>query len=233
MIFLPALLLGLAGSLHCVGMCGPIALAVPVGRGTMLHRTLAYSLYHFGRLTAYAILGFLFGVLGYGLNLAGFQQGLSLTAGVLMLILVWFPRLTTRAGITGTLGRFQSNVTRYMAAALRTNRMPALLGLGFFNGWLPCGMVYIALAASMTSINPFYGALFMAVFGLGTAPALILLGLTGNRASASLRIKLNKVVPVIATVFAMLFIIRGLGMGIPFLSPKLGFLVSFAQSCLP
>ncbi len=233
MILFPAFVLGFAGSLHCVGMCGPIAMAVPVGKGTKLQQMMAFSLYQFGRISAYAILGFLFGVLGFGLNMAGFQQGLSLTVGILMLLFIWFPKLSGKLGMSNGLAKYQSRVTRFMAARLKSNRMPALLGLGFFNGLLPCGLVYIALAGSIATYDPFQGALFMAAFGLGTAPVLYLVGFTGRQVSVSLRSQFRKVAPLIATVFAILFILRGLGMGVPFISPELGTTVTNTQNCAP
>ena len=122
MIF-PAVIIGLAGSLHCVGMCGPIAVSIPVGRGTALHRTLAYGSYHLGRISAYAIIGFLFGVLGYGLDMAGFQQVLSLIIGIFMLLFVWFPKAFSGIGLGRPITRFQSSMTGYMARFLKTNRI--------------------------------------------------------------------------------------------------------------
>ena len=233
MMLFPAFVLGFAGSLHCVGMCGPIAMAVPVGKGSKLQQGMAFSLYQFGRISAYAILGFLFGVLGLGLNMAGFQQGLSLAVGIFMLLFIWFPKLSGKLGISHGLAKYQSRVTRFMAARLKSNRMPALLGLGFFNGLLPCGLVYIALAGSIATYDPFQGALFMAAFGLGTAPALYLVGFTGRQISISLRSQFRKVAPLIATIFAILFILRGLGMGIPFISPELGTTITNTENCAP
>ncbi len=233
MMLFPAFVLGFAGSLHCVGMCGPIAMAVPVGKGTRFQQFLAFSLYQFGRISAYAMLGFLFGVLGMGLNMAGFQQVLSLSVGILMLLFIWFPKLFGKVGMAHGLAKYQSRVTRFMAARLKSNRMSALLGLGFFNGLLPCGLVYIALAGSVAMYDPLYGALFMAAFGMGTAPALFLVGFTGRQVSVALRSQFRKVAPLIATVFAILFILRGLGMGIPYLSPELGTTITNTENCAP
>lgn len=233
MMIFPAFVLGFAGSLHCVGMCGPIAMAVPVGKGSRLQQGMAFSLYQFGRISAYAVLGFLFGVLGFGLNMAGFQQSLSLAVGIIMLLFIWFPKLSGKLGMSHGLAKYQSRVTRYMAVRLKSNRLPALLGLGFFNGLLPCGLVYIALAGSVATYDPVYGAVFMAVFGLGTAPALFLVGFTGRQVSVSLRTQFRKVAPLIATVFAVLFILRGLGLGIPFLSPELGTTITNTEICVP
>src|SRR5690554_7254732 len=108
MIILSAFVLGFAGSLHCVGMCGPIAMAVPVGKGTRFQQFFAFSLYQFSRILAYAILGFLFGVLGMGLNMAGFQQGISIGMGILMLLFVWVPKMSDKSGISHGLTQYQS-----------------------------------------------------------------------------------------------------------------------------
>lgn len=233
MILLPAFVLGFAGSLHCVGMCGPIAMAVPVGKGSKSQQFLAFSLYQFSRISAYAILGFLFGVLGLGLNMAGFQQSISIGMGTLMLSFIWLPKLSGKLGISHGLAKYQSKVTRFMATRIKTNRIGALIGLGFFNGLLPCGLVYLALAGSITMYDPFYGALFMVIFGLGTAPALYLVGFTGRQLSLSLRSQFRKLVPYIATFVAVLFILRGLGLGIPYVSPDLGTTITNSENCAP
>jgi sulfite exporter TauE/SafE len=232
MIF-PALIIGLAGSLHCVGMCGPIAMSVPIGQGDSFQKAFAYASYHIGRLSSYALIGFLFGVLGYGLDMAGLQQILSLSIGVFMLLYVWFPRLFGSLKLGGFIVRFQSKMTGHMAKMLKSNRTTALLGLGFFNGFLPCGLVYVAIAASMATYDPFLGALFMVVFGLGTVPALLGIAITGQKMGVSFRSQLRKVVPILVTVFAILFILRGLGLGIPYLSPELEQVVSSSQECAP
>jgi sulfite exporter TauE/SafE len=229
MIFLPALGLGFAGSLHCVGMCGPIAMAIPVGNGSSVSQFGNYFLYHFGRISSYALLGFLFGTMGYGLNLAGIQQGLSLGVGLFMVAFIWLPKLFN--GMGGGLTKTQSKVTGYMAKRLKTNRPGALLGLGFFNGLLPCGFVYLALAGALVSYNPIEGAAFMAFFGLGTTPALLTLAFTGRKFGATFKSKFKKLAPVLATAIALLFILRGLGLGIPYVSPELGHTVESTEAC--
>ncbi|MEM9050901.1 MAG: sulfite exporter TauE/SafE family protein [Bacteroidota bacterium] len=229
MMILPALGLGFAGSLHCVGMCGPIAMAIPVGGGSRSEQIRNYLLYHFGRISAYAILGFLFGVLGFGLNLAGVQQGLSLSVGIFMVAFIWVPKLF--GNMNGGLSKLQSRVTGFMAKRLKSNRPAALLGLGFFNGLLPCGFVYLALAGALVSYNPVDGALFMAVFGLGTIPALLTLALTGRKFGSVLKARFKKLAPILATAIAVLFILRGLGLGIPYVSPELVQAVQSTNEC--
>jgi len=231
MILLPALGLGFAGSLHCVGMCGPIAMAVPVGRGSTAEQIGNYSLYHFGRISAYAILGFLFGVLGFGLNLAGVQQGLSLGVGLFMVAFIWLPKLNAITRLPSGLARIQSKVTAFMAKRLKSNRPGALLGLGFFNGLLPCGFVYLALAGALVSYDPFLGAAFMALFGLGTTPALITLAFSGRRFGEIFKTNFKQLAPIFVTVIAILFILRGLGLGIPFISPEWGPIVESSNAC--
>lgn len=233
MTWLPAILLGLAGSFHCAGMCGPIVMAIPIGGKSLGAQLGGYSLYHTGRLGGYALLGFLFGVLGFGLNLGGYQQALSLALGVLMLLVIWFPRIIGANALSGRVAMIQSKVTQFMAARLKSNRPGALLGLGFFNGFLPCGLVYVALAASMASFDPFAGAMFMVFFGLGTIPMLLAIGVTGKRLSASARTHLRKAAPILATILALLFIVRGLGLGIPYVSPELGLKVAPTENCAP
>ncbi|MCZ4407400.1 sulfite exporter TauE/SafE family protein [Cryomorphaceae bacterium 1068] len=229
MIFLPALGLGFAGSLHCVGMCGPIAMAIPVGNGSPASQFGNYFLYHFGRISSYALLGFLFGTMGYGLNLAGIQQGLSLAVGLFMVAFIWLPKLFYGMGSGVT--RLQSKVTGFMAKRLKTNRPGALLGLGFFNGLLPCGFVYLALAGALVSYNPIEGAVFMALFGLGTTPALLAVAFSGRKFGSLFKARFRKLAPVLATVVALLFILRGLGLGIPYVSPELGTTVQTTNAC--
>lgn len=232
-MWLSALGLGFAGSLHCAGMCGPIALAIPVGRGGLLHQTMAYSTYHFGRITGYGMLGFLFGTLGYGFSTAGFQQAISILAGIVMLIFLWLPSLVSRLSGGSFIRRFQAKITGAMAARLKSRRFEALLGLGFFNAFLPCGLVYLALAGAIASYNPWEGTVFMMLFGIGTAPALLLIAFSGRKLNNAFRKRFKKFATISATCIALLFIIRGLGIGIPYLSPKIGHTVAAELECEP
>jgi sulfite exporter TauE/SafE len=232
-MILPALALGFAGSLHCVGMCGPIAMSIPVGRGNALQQSLSIAFYHIGRLSSYALLGFAFGLLGYGLDFAGFQQTLSLALGIFMLAFIWLPRFAGRIGFGSSVAMLQSRVTGFIAKYLKSHRPAALLGLGFFNGLLPCGLVYVAIAASMAQFHPLNGAAFMVFFGLGTVPTLLGVAISGKTMSLSFRSQLRKVAPILVTVFAVVLILRGLGLGIPYLSPELSPVVSNVQECAP
>lgn len=206
-----AFLLGLAGSLHCAAMCGPLVLALPqAGR-----RASTTVLHHIGRLAAYALIGALFGLAGQSLQLAGFQRWLSLIAGMLLLAgaTVLLLPLQTRAV------RFAGSLSTAFAKWLPRTSPLARLGVGFANGFLPCGLVYAAATASIAAGSWSGSVLYMAAFGAGTLPMMI--GITVARRRI-LPIRLPaRLLPMTVGVTALLLILRGLSLGIPGLSPDL------------
>ena len=219
-------LFGLLGSFHCVGMCGAIALALPGGvdRATSPVRYAGGRLlYNLGRVTTYATLGAIAGLLGQGLRLAGVQQSLSIASGVLILLLVAVPaRYTSRlAGGLG-LSRPLAWVKNTLARLFLRPTMPALYGTGLLNGLLPCGLVYLALAGALSVPGVAGAAAYMACFGLGTLPLMFGLSLSGQLVPLRWRTRMRRAVPYAASGLALLFIVRGLGLGIPYLSPQLG-----------
>ena len=219
-------LFGLLGSFHCVGMCGAIALALPGGvdRATSPVRYAGGRLlYNLGRVTTYATLGAIAGLLGQGLRLAGVQQSLSIASGVLILLLVAVPeRYTSR--LAGWLGlhRPLAWVKNTLARLFLRPTMPALYATGVLNGLLPCGLVYFALAGALSAPGVAGAAAYMACFGLGTLPLMFGLSLSGQLVPLRWRTRMRRAVPYAASGLALLFIVRGLGLGIPYLSPQLG-----------
>lgn len=217
----PALLLGLLSSAHCVGMCGPIALAVPSVRHTWSGRSMDALLLNGGRVLTYALLGALFGTFGRGLHLAGLQQATSIGMGVLMLAAVLLPALFRKdmfaAAAIGGLGRLRSALARN----LRRTAPEALLLTGMLNGLLPCGMVYFAVAGALVQDGALNGALFMAAFGLGTWPAMLAVRLGGGLITGAWRNGMRKAAPYVFALLGVLFILRGLNLGIPYVSPVL------------
>ncbi|GLU42810.1 sulfite exporter TauE/SafE family protein [Allomuricauda sp. NBRC 101325] len=216
-----ALVLGLLGSLHCLGMCGPIAFMLPLDQSNMTKKTMQLSIYHFGRLLAYGIIGMLFGFLGKGLALFGIQQKLSIGIGVIMILLVLIPTkyLNGHKFLTpvySILGKVKSK----LGGELKKKTPDAFLTIGFLNGFLPCGLVYMALLGAIAMGNPLQGGLYMMLFGLGTVPLMSLVvyskGILGN----SIKNKFRKLIPVFVVIIGALFIVRGLGLGIPYVSPK-------------
>ena len=214
---------GILSSFHCVGMCGAIALALP-GAADSGWRWLAGRLtYHAGRIAMYALLGAVVGALGRSLQVLGWQQGLSIASGVLILLLVVVPETTrARAATAVGLARPLAAVQRGLSYWFQRAGFGALLLTGALNGLLPCGMVYLALAGALSAPGVGGAAAYMALFGVGTLPLLLGWSLTGRLVGPALRFRLRRAVPWAAGALAVLFIVRGLGLGIPYLSPAAG-----------
>jgi len=206
-----ALLLGLAGSLHCAGMCGPLILAMPFhtkgGSGGWRH----LLVYHTGRILVYALLGILIGMIGKGVAIAGIQKGLSLAAGfflIIMAFMMWRFEILI-ASIPG-FARYTGAVQRMIGKAMGKQGYQTTLSLGALNGLLPCGLVYGALAGAISTMEAAGGGLFMLLFGAGTLPMLLTVSLLGNKAGNQLRKKLGIVQPLLMIIAGSLLVMRGL-----------------------
>ena len=216
-----AIILGLLGSFHCLGMCGPIAFALPIDRTSNFKKVTQTLLYHLGRLTAYSFIGFVFGLLGKGLYLAGFQQRISILMGVLMIVFILIPvRIFNKYNFSKPLYNIISKVTAALGKLLKKRSGKTLFSIGVLNGFLPCGMVYMALVGAIATGSSTYGALYMFTFGLGTIPLMTTAIYLGNIMSITFRNKIQKAIPVFVICIGLLFILRGLGLGIPYLSPS-------------
>ena len=203
-----------------MGMCGPIAFLLPVDRKNSYKKIVQISLYHLGRLITYASMGLLFGWLGRGFYLFGFQQQLSIAIGVFMLLAILWPRQQLfKTHLTNPLYKLISKVKSGLGKALKKKTADTFFTIGILNGFLPCGLVYMAIFVAIASGNAWQGALYMALFGLGTLPlmttAIYLSGILSN----SLRHNIQRMIPIFVGLIAILFIIRGLGLGIPYISP--------------
>jgi uncharacterized protein len=218
-IFL-ALSLGFLGSFHCIGMCGPIALALPVHHFGAMKKHAGIWLYQLGRLFTYAMLGLLFGLLGQAFFPAGFQQGLSIALGVLMILALVLSRTNPHIGIPAY-QKFIGRLKMRLSALFQRRGLRFLFGTGVLNGLLPCGLVYIGIAGAAASGNYLRGTLFMLGFGLGTVPAMYAVAILGQFLSSQVRSQVRKAMPVMITAMALLLIVRGLNLGIPYLSPAL------------
>ena len=215
-LFSIAFITGLAGSFHCVGMCGPIALALPVGKRSFVQATIGRLLYNFGRILTYSVLGGAFGYFGKTLFTAGFQQQLSILIGILMTVFIFPNKLIAWSP-------FQKMTHFLMATFRKVFPIKSSFGfviLGLLNGLLPCGFVYMALAGASVTTTPIDGAIFMAFFGLGTAPMMFSIGFLPKFLTLNHRQKINKYLPVYTLILAFFFIIRGMNLGIPYISPK-------------
>ena len=219
-MFLSALVFGLLGSFHCVGMCGPIAFVLPVDRTNNFTKVTQITLYHIGRLLTYSIIGLVFGIIGKGFYLFGFQQQLSIVIGITMIVVVLIPYNTfNKYNFSKPIYKIISKVKSSLGAALKRKSPDTFLTIGFLNGFLPCGLVYMAVFGAIASGNALEGSLYMAIFGLGTIPLMTTAIYFSNFLKGTLRQKIQKAIPVFVVLIGALFILRGLGLGIPYLSP--------------
>ncbi len=210
--------MGAVGGLHCVGMCGPIVFLLPV-RGRGVQRVWGMAHYHLGRILAYALLGLAFGTIGKGLSLFGWQQKLSILTGITLILAAFFP-LVKLIPISKYLTRLLGGTQSRFATFFKSGRPDALLSIGFLNGFLPCGLTYMAVFGSLATGNALSGALFMLVFGLGTIPLLSSPQLLKSVLGPWVKKVQPRVVSVLLSVVGAAFILRGMGIGIPYLSPK-------------
>jgi sulfite exporter TauE/SafE len=219
-LFIAAITLGLVGSFHCAGMCGPIALAIPLDNSSWISRLTGAFIYNLGRAITYSLMGAIFGLISAGFAMAGFQKWVSILMGVIMVISVIFPSLyKNRFDFEKSTFSFIGKLKMKLGKLLNMRSLKALLFIGILNGLLPCGLVYIALAGALANGSALSGSVFMFIFGLGTLPMLLAISVLGNTISNKIRKQMSKAIPVIVVLVGMLFIIRGLGLGIPYLSP--------------
>ncbi len=216
-----AVLLGLVSSLHCVGMCGPIAMMLPIDRKNNTRKTLQIILYHLGRLSSYGILGLIFGLIGRSLYLAGVQQQLSIVIGIIIISVAVIPeRIFARYNFSKPIYRAISYVKSSLGKQFKKRSNKSIFTIGIFNGFLPCGMVYVALFGALAMQNALYGMLFMVLYGLGTVPLMSLVVYFSSFIKDSLGKNLSAVIPVVTVCIGVLFVLRGLGLDIPFISPS-------------
>ncbi|MDO6597074.1 sulfite exporter TauE/SafE family protein [Oceanihabitans sp. 2_MG-2023] len=215
-----ALIFGLLGSFHCVGMCGPIAFMLPVDRSNSLKKVTQIFTYHFGRLLAYAIIGLFFGLIGKSLYIFGIQQQLSIFLGIIMIVVVVIPsRIFNKYNFSKPIYKLISKVKSSLGKALKKKTADTFLTIGFLNGFLPCGLVYMAVFASLAMQNAWQGSLYMVLFGLGTIPLMTSAIYLGKFLNTKMKQRIQKGIPIFVVIIGLLFILRGLGLGIPYLSP--------------
>ncbi|WP_396169501.1 sulfite exporter TauE/SafE family protein [Flavobacterium sp.] len=220
-MLLTAFIFGLISSFHCIGMCGPIALMLPVDRDNQAKKVTQILTYHIGRLLAYASIGLVFGLVGRGLYLAGFQQKMSIFIGVAMILVVLIPeRVFAKYNFSKPVFRFISKIKSRLGSQFKNKSYKSLFTIGFLNGFLPCGMVYVALFGAIAMQNELFGVLYMILFGLGTVPMMSSVVYLNLFLTVPVRNKIQKIIPIFAIIIGILFIFRGLGLGIPYLSPS-------------
>jgi sulfite exporter TauE/SafE len=215
-MFYTAFLLGLVGSVHCAAMCGPLALATPTVDATRRSAIYSRLVYNAGRLFVYGLFGIGFGLIGQSILLAGLQQFVSVGTGSAMLAFL----LLGLYGVANPFGRTSFRIRRIFRRFLADRSFVSTFILGAVNGFLPCGLVYMAGTASLASGNVLASGIYMLVFGLGTLP--VMMGVTvyrGRLLDLLGRMRFVPIVPIAVTLVAFSLILRGLGLGIPYVSP--------------
>jgi sulfite exporter TauE/SafE len=219
--YLTAITIGLMGSLHCVGMCGPIAMAVPLNSKYNGYRWLGALNYLIGKAITYSILGLFSGAFAKMLVMAGFQRYISLLTGVLILIIFIIQKLGKgNFGLESLNYRWVSLLKQQFNKFLQEKNLISALLIGLINGILPCGLVYIALAGAVGAGGWWQSMLYMFLFGVATMPLMFVLMIFKSKMSVSFRNLFQKAVPTFTLILAVLLIVRGLNLGIPYFSPK-------------
>ena len=214
-----AILLGLAGGLHCIGMCGPIALALPAER-TAKHN-IGRFLYQIGRVLTYSTLGAIVGLGASTVAIMATEQVVSIVSGSLMILAALFQLSLHKSIIpSAPLLRLTAPVRVRLQTLLMKNSPAAMLGIGMLNGLLPCGLVIAALFGAASTHDVVQGSLFMSFFGLGTIPVMTAIAFGTGFITERVRKTLRAAIPVVAVTVGALLIVRGMGLGIPYVSPQ-------------
>ena len=217
-MILASFLLGFFGSLHCLGMCGPIVFALPIKKNNLLG-VLQNIIYQFGRVFSYTFLGVVFGLMGKGLKLSGLQQNLSIILGCIMILSVFVPQKKIKKYTSKTVGLFLNKLKKIFGELFKNNSIVSFFIIGILNGFLPCGLVYVAIFNSIESADIIQGGWIMIAFGIGTIPIMFFATWFIKLIGVQLRNKILKFLPIFIVIIGLLFIVRGMGLKIPYLSP--------------
>lgn len=221
-IIFSALAMGFLGSFHCIGMCGPLALSLPVQHLSGWKRWAGILLYNLGRISTYALLGWLLGLISTQFSIFGWQQKISVILGSAMIGYLLYSLVSRQnSGRKAIQLPWQQKVLQTLAQLYAQKKSHTLFLIGLLNGLLPCGMVYMALTAAFALGSHQQAAIFMAAFGAGTLPAMAGIGYLGSMISLKLRNKIRRAGPYLAGLMGLLLVLRGLNLGIPYLSPEI------------
>lgn len=213
-------LMGILGSAHCIGMCGPLVMALPISQINLRLKWVSVLLYHIGKVLSYSILGLLVGIFGKQIFFLVAQQQISIIMGVMMLVyVIWVFYLQKKLHFNRRVVLLQQPILKALGKLFKSSSIFATLLIGFLNGLLPCGMVYLALGSAIATGTMMDAGLFMLFFGLGTMPALLLVGWGGH--VLGFKYVLQKWMPYMIATMGMVLILRGMNLGIPILSPHI------------
>lgn len=232
MFILEGFIIGFFGGFHCIGMCGPIVLVIPLKGKSLGSKVFGSLLYNLGRAITYAMLGLLFGLIGLGMKMTGIQQWVSIACGAVMILSVLISKSFNVSSLLSKINPVKwLGIQDKMAKLLKAPKQSTLFIIGIVNGFLPCGLVYIALAGAIVGASVVQSSMFMFAFGLGTLPYLFVVLLFGNTLTQRYAKMVNKILPILIVFLGLLFILRGANLGIKYVSPKFGHDVEQTHSC--
>lgn len=208
---------GLFGSIHCIGMCGPLAFAVPSMEQKTWLIIFDKLIYNLGRTITYSFLGILIGFLGRQLWLAGLQQTISILTGIFIIFAATSRIFKFHVANGEWLYGFVKSFNKLLGFALKHKAGHFMLGI--LNGFLPCGFVYLAMAGAINTGSVLASAQYMFLFGLGTLPLMMASMLSTGFAGPLFRRRINKSIPFLMLGLGIWFVLRGFNLDIPYLSP--------------
>ena len=186
-MWITAIILGFAGSLHCAGMCSPLVMAVTSANGAARWKSFIYN---GGRILTYALLGAIITAFGLLIDFSGFQLALTLCIAVCFILMGLSGIGGLRIPLVSTaLVRLSTTLKNVFSSFLKKKSAFALFTMGMLNGLLPCGLTYFALTYCLTLARPIDGFQFMLLFGAGTLP--VMLGFTALLKYVVTRFRLN------------------------------------------
>jgi len=212
-------------------MCGPLALSLPLKDDSVWSKFSGGLLYNTGRIVTYSLFGLVFGIIGKSVALFGFQQWLSITLGILIIVFVILPKRVASFSNNNFATKYLERLRSALGRLFSNKNNSSLFSIGLLNGLLPCGLVYMAAAGAVATGNIINSIFFMAFFGLGTLPMMWSIAFFGNYVGIGLRQKIRRAYPYMMTLMACLLILRGMGLGIPYVSPRVDIEKKIVHSC--
>lgn len=213
-----AFILGLAGSIHCLGMCGPLSLIIQSKNKAVILRTFFYNV---GRVVTYTLLGIVFGLIGRTLNIVSTQNTIFLIAGSVLLLTSIFPSgIKKKIFSSNVSSRYLNRLKSSIALLLSSDKTIVAFSFGLLNGLIPCGLVYFALIAATAMPSITQSTLYMSFFGLGTIPMMLFSAPIGRIIKQLFGNVINFKPSFAIALVGALFILKGLALGIPYLSPE-------------
>ncbi|CAH0995485.1 hypothetical protein EMA8858_01608 [Emticicia aquatica] len=202
--------MGFIGSLHCVGMCGPIAMMLPADTSKRWKFILGRVLYNGGRVLTYGVLGLFVGFIGESTGYFISQKSLSIILGALILFGVFLPKSwQNKLSLNPQIFRFTNFIKSSLSALFKKHSLVTQFTFGLLNGFLPCGLVYAALSGAFLTERVIDGMFFMLFFGFGTLPMMLGISLGATWFRKTFALKLPKLIPITYSILAIWLIIRG------------------------